>query len=105
MTYLLDTCVLSELRRRDADAGIRSWTLSVDEAHLYLSVVALAEIQKGISKLPEGVKRTGLQVWLDEELPARFSGRILPVNEDTERPITVELGTNVLAGTRSATGP
>jgi predicted nucleic acid-binding protein len=85
MTYLLDTCILSEIRRHDADAAVRQWVLGVDETRLYLSVVAVGEIQKGISKLTDGAKKAALQRWLDEDLSARFRGRILTVDEETAR--------------------
>lgn len=98
MNCLLDTCVLSELRRRGADAGVKGWASSVDEARLWLSVVALAEIQKGISKLAEGTKRTALQAWLDDDLPARFSGRVLAVDEETARTWGAFLGEAERAG-------
>jgi predicted nucleic acid-binding protein len=81
--FLLDTCVLSGLRQPKADAGVVQWAAQTDEERLYLSVVTLMEIQKGIAKLPQGVKKVALQNWLDEDLQARFAGRILRVDEDT----------------------
>lgn len=83
MRFLLDTCVLSELRRPRPDAGLLSWVSQTDEERLYLSVVALMEIQKGIAKLPAEPKRAALQAWLDHDLTARFAGRLLPVDEET----------------------
>ncbi len=83
MKFLLDTCVLSEVRRPTPDPGVVQWLSHAAEERLYLSVVALMEIQKGISKLPEGARRTALQRWLDEDLPARFSGRIVSVDQET----------------------
>jgi predicted nucleic acid-binding protein len=48
---------------------------------LYLSVITLGELQKGVSRLPEGKKRANLQTWLDHELTARFEGRIVPFSQ------------------------
>ncbi len=83
MNFLLDTCVLSELRRPNADRGLVLWATEANEHRLHLSVVALAEIQKGIAKLAPGRRKNELQTWLDQDLPARFSGRILPVGPET----------------------
>jgi len=83
MKFLLDTCALSELRKRNANAGLVQWAQGIDESRLYLSVIALAEIQKGIAKLEESSKKAELQNWLDQDLTNRFSGRILPVDLET----------------------
>jgi len=83
MKFLLDTCALSELRKRNANSGLVQWAQGIDEARLYLSVIALAEIQKGITKLEESSKKAELQNWLDQDLTNRFSGRILPVDLET----------------------
>lgn len=61
MSYLLDTCVLSELRRAQPNVGLVEWLDDVTESHLYLSVVVLGEIQQGISELVEGRRRNQLQ--------------------------------------------
>jgi len=53
---------------------------SAEEGLLYLSVLALGEIRKGLASLPQSKRRTDLETWLEVELQARFSGRILPIN-------------------------
>lgn len=83
MRFLLDTCVLSELRKPRPNAGLLSWVSRTDENRLYLSVVAFMEIQKGIAKLGDSRKKASLQNWLDHDLRARFSGRVLLVDEET----------------------
>jgi len=82
MKYLIDTCVLSELVKPVPDANVLKWMKLVDEDSLYLSVLNLGEIQKGISKLVDSGKKSRLQTWLDQDLVDRFSDRILPVNKD-----------------------
>jgi toxin FitB len=82
--YLVDTNVLSELRKPRRDANVVAWLAAAPEDGLYLSVITLGEIAKGITK----VRRAGsaqaltdadaLQSWL-ESLLADFSQRILPV--------------------------
>ena len=83
MNFLLDTCVLSELRKSTPDTGLVRWANATDEGRFYLSVVALGEIQKGVTKLDPGPRRSELQRWLDQDLVARFSGRVLPVDTET----------------------
>lgn len=81
MNYILDTCVISELIKPKADPRVCSWVEEQNDNHLYLSVITLGEIQKGVSKLEEGVKKSKLQVWLDTELVLRFEGRILGIDD------------------------
>jgi toxin FitB len=80
LSYLIDTNVLSELRRREPDAGVVRWMSERPAATLYLSVLTLGELRKGVDGLPEGDRKRRLGDWLEVELPAWFAGRILPVN-------------------------
>jgi predicted nucleic acid-binding protein len=57
-----------------------SWLETADEGFLYLSVLTLGEIRKGVASLPQSRRRTSLETWLDVELQARFSARILPID-------------------------
>lgn len=80
MSWLLDTCVLSELVKPKPDAGLVAWVESNDEARLYLSALTLGELAKGIARLPAGAKRNRLQNWLDRDLSERFLGRVLSID-------------------------
>lgn len=80
MSYLIDTNVLSELRKRTPDAQVVRWLSERPATTLYLSVLTLGELRKGIEALPEGDRKHNLLDWLETELPAFFSGRILPVD-------------------------
>ncbi|NEX14421.1 MAG: PIN domain-containing protein [Prosthecochloris sp.] len=82
MSFLLDTCVISELVRPVPDEGVVRWIEARNEFDLFLSVLTLGEIQKGISKLSAGKKKSKLKVWLEEELAVRFAERVLPVTDD-----------------------
>src|SRR5690606_1583638 len=53
----------------------------VDEDRVFLSVVTLAEIRHGVDRLPRGVRQKRLDAWLRDELPVRFEGRLLMVDE------------------------
>jgi predicted nucleic acid-binding protein len=78
--YLLDTNCISEAVRTRPDPRVMSWLETTDEGLLYLSVLTLGEIRKGVATLPQGRRRTLLEAWLSAELQARFSTRILPID-------------------------
>ncbi len=80
--FLLDTNCVSELIRPHPDRRVMEWADSTNESSLYLSVLTLGEIRKGIAALPQGKRRTKLETWLEIDLKARFHGRILPVDAD-----------------------
>ena len=78
--FLLDTNCIAELVRPKPEARVMDWTDAVDEALLYLSVLTLGEIRKGIARLNQGKRRAHLETWLDVELQTRFAGRIIPID-------------------------
>ena len=80
MSYLIDTNVLSELRRKAPDARVVHWFSQRPAGTLYLSVLTLGELRKGIEAMPDPPRRLVLLDWLETELPAFFSGRILPID-------------------------
>lgn len=79
--FLLDTNVVSELVKPNPDARVVQWVQSTQESLLYLSVLTIGEIRKGISALPAGNKRILLESWLSNDLTLRFTNRILAVDE------------------------
>ena len=83
MKYLLDTCLISELVKKEPNPSVVSWLDEQDEQTLFLSVLNLGELQKGISKLPDGTKKDELQAWVSLDLVERFNGRILDVDLET----------------------
>jgi predicted nucleic acid-binding protein len=78
--FLLDTNCISELMRARPDPRVLKWMEAADETLLYLSVLTLGEIRKGVAALPQSKRRTQLETWLESELQARFSGRLLPID-------------------------
>ena len=78
--FLLDTNCISELVRAKPSASVLQWVDAADETLLYLSVLTLGEIRKGIAILPASPRRTKLETWLAVELKARFAGRILSID-------------------------
>jgi predicted nucleic acid-binding protein len=77
--FLLDTNIPSELTRPKTDPQVEQWLDNANDEELYLSVVSLGEVVKGITVLPDSKRRAGLQEWLDHTLRPWFEGRILPV--------------------------
>jgi predicted nucleic acid-binding protein len=80
VNLLLDTNVLSEVRRPAPDLNVLSWLDAVDEDRVFISVASIAELRRGIALMDEGRRRTALAAWLADELPARFAERILPID-------------------------
>ncbi len=80
MSFLLDTNVISEGAKPRPDPGVMDWLASVDEAQLFLSVVSLAELRRGVERLDEGRRKAALDIWLTERLPSRFGERLLAVD-------------------------
>lgn len=80
MSYLIDTNVLSELRRKSPDPGVVGWFAQRPPATLYLSVLTLGEIRKGIEGIGDETRRQTLLDWLETDLPTFFLGRILAVD-------------------------
>ena len=79
--FLLDTNCISEVVRIKPEPRVMAWIEAAEESLLYLSVLALGEVRKGLAALPQGRRRIRLETWLEVELRARFSGRILPIDE------------------------
>ena len=80
MSYLIDTNVLSELRRKLPDPAVLRWFSQRPAGTLYLSVLTLGEIRKGVEALADLPRRLALLDWLETELAAFFAGRILPID-------------------------
>lgn len=81
--YLLDTNVLSELRRRDrTHPRVAAWADGVHAADLYLSVITILEIEAGTLQVARRDAAQGavLRAWVDTKVLPAFAGRILPVD-------------------------
>jgi predicted nucleic acid-binding protein len=82
MSFLLDTNVVSELRKgARADRNVAAWFQSINDGELYLSALVLGEIRKGIEHLRrrDVLQATALESWLNR-LVVEFADRILPVD-------------------------
>jgi len=84
MRVLLDTCVLSELRHPKGHPGVRQAVDALNEEELFVSVISIGEILKGISLLRETPKRRALEAWLNT-LQRDYSDRLLGIDLETCR--------------------
>jgi len=80
VSYLLDTNVISETVRRSPDKAVIAWLKEVPGEALYVSVLTLGEVRKGIEGIKEHKRREKLRVWLEHDLPEWFEGRVLTVD-------------------------
>ena len=80
MTFLLDTCVISELVAKQPNLHVVQWVDSIDEDKLFLSVITVGEIKRGIEKLADSSRKSALTEWLEGDLLIRFTDRILPID-------------------------
>lgn len=82
MTYLLDTCILSKLRKlpKQNDPALVKWIDKQSESQFFLSVLTIAEIEQGIQKLKDEKQQRVFENWLRGELIPRFSQKILDIN-------------------------
>lgn len=90
MTYLLDTCIISKLRKikKEIHHELKDWILLHSENFYFISVLTIGEIQAGISKLnvdkeEEKKKKSIFENWLYSDLIPRFKDRILAIDEHT----------------------
>ncbi len=82
MSYLLDTNVISELISKRPNKRVVEWLDCLDPNTIYLSVITIGEIRKGIEKLPPSKRRERIKEWLESDLLLRFQGRILEITKE-----------------------
>lgn len=82
MKFLLDTCVLSELVKLKPDAKVLAWINTRKESELHVAAMTLAELQRGVARLPISRRKTELTEWL-EKLRIGFDGRIFSFTAET----------------------
>jgi len=80
MSYLLDTNIISETVRRMPNRAVIRWLGQIPGESLFVSVLTLGEIRKGIEALADKKRREKLRLWLEHDLPGWFEGRVLPID-------------------------
>lgn len=80
MKYLLDSNVISELVAKKPNQQVIEWLDALEPTNVYLSVITIGELAKGIARLAPSKRKDALQKWLTQELMERFDGRILEID-------------------------
>ena len=80
MSFLVDTCALSEMTRPKPAPRVSDWFDAAAPETLFISVLTLGEIRKGIERLDGGRRCARIAAWLEAELPVWFEDRVLPVD-------------------------
>lgn len=83
MNYILDTNVISELVAARPNPNVIEWIQSVDSNQVFLSVIAIGELKKGIEKLVDSDRKVRLDHWLHEDLLVRFENHLLLIDLQT----------------------
>jgi predicted nucleic acid-binding protein len=78
--YLLDTNVISEITKKLPNKNVIDWFSSIESHTLFLSVLTLGEIRKGIEKLADQAKKQKITQWLEMDLVKGFAGRIIDID-------------------------
>jgi predicted nucleic acid-binding protein len=77
VSFLFDTCVVSDSAKTPIDTGLENWLAHTPSDEKYLSVLSLAEIEFGVLRMPAGQRRTKLEQWLENETKPFFADRLL----------------------------
>ena len=81
---LIDTCVLSEIQRPKGNAQVRDYVAALDPEQMFLSVVTMGELAKGIAQLSVGARKRDLTIW-QTKLEQRYADHILSIDLETAR--------------------
>jgi predicted nucleic acid-binding protein len=82
MSFLLDTCVVSEATRERPDLGVVSWVNATAAELLFFSAITFGELRFGVERLPNGAKRDRLHAWLEEFIRDTPVARIIAFDRD-----------------------
>ena len=81
MSYLIDTNVICELVKKSPNKNVVNWFNRVSDRDLYISVLTIGEIRKGLDKISDDSYREKVRLWLDQDLITWFENRILPIDQ------------------------
>ncbi len=84
MNYLLDTCLISELRKPKPKQSVLDWFDTVGEQSLFISALTIGEIAYGIALLPDNLKKKDLGTWL-RSIEDSFAELIIPVDAEVAK--------------------
>lgn len=83
MSYILDTNIISELVAKQPHPNVTRWIDNMDPQSIYLSVITIGELKKGIEKLSDLHRKDLLEEWLAKDLLVRFQNYLLPIDTST----------------------
>jgi predicted nucleic acid-binding protein len=83
MKYILDTNVIAELVAARPNPKVVNWIQSIDSNQVFLSVIAIGELKKGIEKFPDSDRKARLDHWLNDDLLVRFENQLLSIDQET----------------------
>jgi toxin FitB len=78
--WLLDTVTLSETIKVNANPAVIQWIDSKNRTDLYTSAICIGEIRYGMERLPPGLKKDGLRLWIERRLEQSLQGRVVPLD-------------------------
>ena len=102
MKYLLDTCVISELVKPTPNRKVVDWINELPSEALFVCVITIGEVRKGLTKLPDSKKKERLTLWLDTLL-IEYRERILSIDLKVCDNWGILQGNAEKAGTRMST--
>ena len=82
MKYLLDTNIISETVRPQPNKNLQEWLSEIPSESLFISVLTLGEIRRGIEMLKDSKRKSHLVLWLEQELPKWFGENVLPIDQE-----------------------
>lgn len=82
MKYLLDTNVISETIRKTPDTHVKYWFQTIPSDQLYVSVLSLGEIRRGIEKLSDQPRKDFMTAWLESDLVSWFGDHVVPISRE-----------------------
>ncbi|MBW2305055.1 MAG: type II toxin-antitoxin system VapC family toxin [Deltaproteobacteria bacterium] len=80
MNYILDTCIISEIVKPKPRLKVINWLRSQNENNLYISVLTLGELHKGLEKIRDKRQKKKIHLWIEQDLRERFRDKILPID-------------------------
>jgi toxin FitB len=78
--YLLDTCTISDVVAKQPNQNVLDWFTNQPPETVYLSVITIGELTKGIQKMPPCRRRTELETWLSQAVLIQFQQRIIEID-------------------------
>lgn len=82
MKYLLNTCLISELTKKTPNENVVDWLNSINMEDIYISVLTLGKILKGVSKLTDSKKKDRINSWFQTSVIEKFKNNIVNINDD-----------------------